>query len=99
MGENRERAGGMADQFAGKVKQGVGSLTGNEQVEAEGRAQELRGESRQETAETVGTARGMGEEAKGNIKQGAGNLLDNEQMQAEGQVEELKGKARQTFNQ
>ncbi len=99
MGENRERAGGMTDQLAGNVKQGVGSLTGNEQMEAEGRAQELQGESRQEAAKTAGTARGMGEEAKGNIKQGAGDLLGNEQMQAEGRVEELKGKARQKLNQ
>jgi uncharacterized protein YjbJ (UPF0337 family) len=99
MSENRERAGGMKDELVGNIKQGVGNLTGNEQMQAEGQAHETQGEARQEAAKTVGTARGMGEEAKGNVKQTTGDLLGNEQMQAEGNVDELKGETRQTFNQ
>jgi uncharacterized protein YjbJ (UPF0337 family) len=68
-------------------------------MEAEGRAQELGGESRQDFAKGVGTAKGMVEEAKGNLKQGLGNLTDNERLQAEGQADELKGEGRQRFNQ
>lgn len=99
MNENNERAKGKMDEIAGNVKQGIGNLTGNERMEAEGRAQELGGESRQDAAKTVGTAKGMAEEAKGNLKQGLGDLLDNEQMQAEGRADELKGEGRQRFNQ
>lgn len=99
MDENKERAKGKLDEVVGNVKQGLGNLTGNERMEAEGRAQELGGESRQDAAKTVGTAKGMAEEAKGNLKQGVGNLFDNEQLQAEGKADELKGEGRQRFNQ
>jgi uncharacterized protein YjbJ (UPF0337 family) len=99
MDENKERAKGKMDEVVGNLKQGFGNLTGNEQMEAEGRAQELGGESRQDFAKGVGTAKGMVEEAKGNLKQGLGNLTDNERLQAEGQADELKGEGRQRFNQ
>lgn len=99
MDENKERAKGKLDEVVGNVKQGLGNLTGNERLEAEGRAQELGGESRQDFAKGVGTAKGMAEEAKGNVKQGLGDLFDNEQMQAEGKADELKGEGRQRFNQ
>lgn len=99
MDENKERAKGKLDEVVGNVKQGVGNAFGNERMEAEGRAQELGGESRQDAAKTVGTAKGMAEEAKGNIKQGLGNLTDDERLHAEGRADELKGESRQKFNQ
>lgn len=99
MDENKERAKGKLDEVVGNVKQGVGSTFGNERMEAEGRAQELGGESRQDAAKTVGTVKGMAEEAKGNIKQGLGNLTDDERLHAEGHADELKGESRQKFNQ
>lgn len=98
MDENKERAKGKLDEVVGNIKQGVGNLTGNERVEAEGRAQELGGESRQDAAKTVGTAKGMAEEAKGHLKQGLGNLTDDERLQAEGRADELKGDSKQRFN-
>ena len=99
MDENKERAKGKLDEVVGNVKQGVGNLTGNEQWQAEGRAQELEGESRQDAAKAVGTVKGMAEEAKGNIKQAIGDATDNEQWQAEGRVDELKGEGKQRLNQ
>lgn len=99
MSENKERAKGMIDEAVGNVKQGIGNLTGNERLEAEGRAQELGGEARQETAKGVGRLKGAAEEVGGNIKKAAGDLLDNEQMQAEGEAKRLKGQARQDLNQ
>lgn len=47
MNENNERAKGKLDEVVGNVKQGLGNLTGNERLEAEGHADELSGESRQ----------------------------------------------------
>ena len=98
MNENNERAKGKVDEVVGNVKQGVGSAFGNERLEAEGRAQELGGESRQDVAKGVGTVKGVAEEAKGNIKQGLGNLTGNERLEAEGNVDEIKGEGRQRFN-
>jgi uncharacterized protein YjbJ (UPF0337 family) len=99
MDENKERAKGKLDEVVGNIKQGVGNAFGNERLEAEGRAQELGGESRQDVAKGVGTLKGMAEEAKGNIKQGLGDLTGNERLQAEGTADELKGEGRQRFNQ
>lgn len=99
MNENNERAKGKLDEVVGNIKQGVGNAFGNEQMEAEGRAQELGGESRQDFAKGVGKVKGMAEEAKGNLKQGLGDMTDNERLQAEGTADELKGEGRQRFNQ
>ncbi|HEX6288023.1 MAG TPA: CsbD family protein [Herpetosiphonaceae bacterium] len=99
MDENKERAKGKIDEVVGNIKQGVGSAFGNERMEAEGRAQELGGESRQDVAKGVGTMKGMAEEVKGNIKQGLGDLTDDERLQAEGKADELKGESRQRFNE
>ena len=99
MDENKERGKGKMDELVGNVKQGIGNLTGNERMEAEGRAQELGGESRQHVAKGVGHTKGMAEEAKGSLKEGFGNLTGNERMQAEGEADQLKGEGRQRFNQ
>ena len=99
MDENTERMKGKADEIVGNIKQGAGDMVGNERLEAEGKAQELGGEARQETAKAVGQAKGAAEEAKGNLKQGLGNLTDDERLQAEGKVDELQGEARQKANQ
>ncbi len=99
MAENQERGKGKLEEIGGQIKKGVGNMTGNEQMEAEGRAQELKGEGRQETAKAVGSGKGMVDQAKGNLKQGVGNLTGNEQMQAEGKVDEMKGDARRTVNE
>ena len=58
----RDRAEGMFDQGKGKVKQGVGDLTGNEQMKGEGQVDELKGK---------------GEQAWGDIKDAADDLKDD----------------------
>ena len=58
----RDRTEGMFDQGKGKVKQGVGDLTGNEQMQGEGEIDELKGK---------------GEQTWGDIKDAAGDLKDD----------------------
>lgn len=99
MNENNERAKGKLEEIGGNISQGIGRLTGNEQLEAEGRATELKGEGRQDAAKAVGTVKGIVEEARGNIKQALGDATNSEQMQAEGRADELRGEGRQRFNQ
>ena len=99
MGANEERIKGKAEEIKGHVKHGVGSLIGNEQMQAEGHAEEAAGEARQEAAKAAERLKGTGEELKGKLKGAAGDLIDNEQMQAEGKADELKGQARQKANQ
>ncbi|PLS76989.1 MAG: hypothetical protein CYG59_26245 [Chloroflexi bacterium] len=68
-------------------------------MEAEGRAQELGGESRQDVAKGVGTAKGTAQEVTGSLKEGLGNLTGNERLQAEGEADQMMGEGRQRLNQ
>ncbi len=45
---------GLANEAAGNVKQGLGNLTGDEKLKAEGKAQEVKGEGQK----TMGDAKG-----------------------------------------
>ena len=76
---------GSKNEMMGGVKQGLGKLTGDEGLEAEGAAQKNMG-----TAERKGS--GALHEVKGNIKKGAGKLLDSPTLQAEGEAEKVRGK-------
>ena len=47
MGANEERMKGKGEELKGNLKQGVGRMIDDEQMEAEGRADELKGRARQ----------------------------------------------------
>ena len=77
---------GRTDEFKGSVKETAGKALGNEQWQAEGKADKLKGKSEREAA-------GMKDTAVGAVKSGAGRALGNEQMQVEGEAQRVKGKA------
>jgi len=76
------------NEMVGGVKKGLGKLTGDEALEAEGAAQKNMG-----TAERKSS--GAMDELKGNVKKGAGKLLDSPTLKAEGEADRLGGKAKQ----
>jgi uncharacterized protein YjbJ (UPF0337 family) len=92
------RGEGAAEQIGGKIKHGIGKAIGNEQMQAEGKAKELKGEAREESAKAEERGKGKVEEVTGAVKNRVGAVIDNEQMQAEGKARELKGEARQKAN-
>ncbi|MFK5599799.1 CsbD family protein [Methylobacterium sp. HMF5984] len=61
MSSTTDKIKGLANEAVANVKQGVGNVTGNDKLVAEGKAQELKGEAQK----TVGDA-----------KDGAQNLAD-----------------------
>ena len=61
MSSTTDKIMGLANEAAGNVKQGIGNVTGNDKLVAEGKAQELKGEAQK----TVG-----------DVKDGAKNLAD-----------------------
>jgi uncharacterized protein YjbJ (UPF0337 family) len=87
------------DKVVGGIKENVGSLVGNHQMEAEGLARKEKGNAELEAAKAEQRAIGTKEQVKGNIKETAGNVLGNEQWQAEGKADRLKGEARKKANQ
>ena len=89
---------GKGEEIGGKIKAGVGKLIGNEQMEAEGRAHELKGKAKQEAAKSAERTKGKVQEAAGAVKNRVGAVLDNGRMEAEGRAKELEGEARQERN-
>ncbi|PZU47763.1 MAG: CsbD family protein [Sphingomonas sp.] len=47
MGELKDKAKGLTNEAVGNVKQGIGKVTGNDKLRAEGVAQERKGEAQQ----------------------------------------------------
>jgi uncharacterized protein YjbJ (UPF0337 family) len=75
------------DEMKGRVKQGLGRVTGDEETEAEGRSE----------AEWAGTRRevkGTIQETGGHVREGAGRLLGDEEMEAKGMADQLEGRVR-----
>jgi uncharacterized protein YjbJ (UPF0337 family) len=65
MGSTTDKMKGYANEAAGKAKQGVGKVTGNDKMRAEGAAQEVKGDAQK----TVG-------KVKGAIKNAADKVAD-----------------------
>lgn len=80
--------GERMDELKGRVKQGVGKVTGDEQTRAEGHAEA-------ESAEKRRKAKGKVQEVGGRVQEGVGDVLDNKRMEAEGRANRLKGETRQ----
>jgi uncharacterized protein YjbJ (UPF0337 family) len=98
MGNATNRGEGAAERLGGKIKAGIGKLIGNERMEAEGRAQELRGTAKEEAAKAGERAKGKVDEVMGAAKNRVGAVVDDEQMKAEGKAKELAAEARQKAN-
>lgn len=98
MSNASKRSEGAAEKMGGKIKGTIGKLIDNEQMEAEGKAKELKGTAKEESAKSAERSKGKIEEVSGALKNRVGHVIDNEQMQAEGKLKELKGQARQNAN-
>jgi uncharacterized protein YjbJ (UPF0337 family) len=74
------------EELKGDVKKGLGDLTGNERLEAEGEVQAGEARAGRKT-------KGALQEAGGAVKEGLGKLTGDEARQAAGAAERLRGKA------
>jgi uncharacterized protein YjbJ (UPF0337 family) len=52
MSGNTDKVSGMANEAAGKIKQGVGKAVGSDKLRGEGAAQELRGDAQKLKGDT-----------------------------------------------
>jgi uncharacterized protein YjbJ (UPF0337 family) len=98
MSNQSEKSEGVAEKIGGKIKKGIGAVIGDDQMRAEGKAKELRGEARVEAAKSAERGKGAVEEAVGAVKNRIGQVIDNDRMAAGGKAKELKGQARQATN-
>lgn len=98
MGTAADRTEGAAEKVGGKIKEAVGGVVGNEQMQAEGRAKAMQGEAKEEAAKAGERAKGAVHEAAGKVKNVVGAVTGSGRMQAEGKATELEGEARQKAN-
>lgn len=76
---------GRKDEVVGGIKKGLGKLTGDDALEAEGSAQQTGGRAKRKVS-------GAGHEVKGSVKSAAGDLLDSPSLKAEGEAEKAAGR-------
>jgi uncharacterized protein YjbJ (UPF0337 family) len=81
--------GERIDEMKGKVKEGVGKVTGNEKLEAEGRVEH-------DTAKASREIKGAGNQIKGNIEEGLGKVTGDEETHARGIADRMKGDTQRT---
>ena len=62
MSSTTDKIKGLANEAVGNIKQGVGSATGNEKLQAEGKAQELKGEAQKTVGDAKDGDQGRGSE-------------------------------------
>ena len=77
---------GRTDELKGGLKEGLGKLTGDKGLQAEGATQKESGRVRRK-------ARGATKEARGSAKRAAGKVIDSPTLQAEGEADRLGGRA------
>jgi uncharacterized protein YjbJ (UPF0337 family) len=77
------------DEAKGNVKQGFGKLTGDHEMEAEGKAEHDSAVARREL-------KGAANQLKGNAKEGLGKITGDDEMRARGTADHIKGDTQRT---
>jgi uncharacterized protein YjbJ (UPF0337 family) len=72
------------DEFKGGLKEGAGKMTGDTELEAEGRGE-------REIARARRNIKGVGDQIKGGVERGIGKLSGDKSREAEGAGTQLKG--------
>ncbi|CAG8562326.1 4397_t:CDS:2 [Ambispora leptoticha] len=90
---------GNTTYYTGAAKEKVGTVLGNERMQAEGKVEKLQGESEYNAAQFKGQTQGVKDNVKGHAKDAIGGITGNQQMQAEGKLDKTSGQAQQKANQ
>jgi uncharacterized protein YjbJ (UPF0337 family) len=72
------------DEMKGNIKQGIGKVTGNEELEAEGKVEHDKAKASREM-------KGAGNQIKGSVEEGVGKVTGDEETEARGMADRLKG--------
>ncbi|WP_174301836.1 CsbD family protein [Caulobacter sp. S45] len=108
MSDNRIE--GAGDKVAGSVKEGLGKLTGDAKLQAEGVAQKAGGSVQNAAGRVQDRAasepqggidhdrvEGSGKKFGGSVKEGLGNLTGDEKLKAEGHADKAAGGLQNAF--
>ena len=78
--------GERMDEMKGNIKQGAGKITGNREMEAEGRAEHDTAKAKRET-------KGAANKVKGHVEEGLGRVTGDEETEGRGIADRMKGDA------
>jgi uncharacterized protein YjbJ (UPF0337 family) len=76
--------GERMDEAKGNIKEGVGKLTGDTEMQAEGSTE-------RDTAKAKREIKGAGEKVKGSVEEGLGKVTGDEETRARGMADRVKG--------
>ena len=76
--------GDRVDEIQGKTKESIGDLSGNEEMEGEGRDEAAEAKAKRETEGAV-------DKGVGKVQEGWGDLTDDEETEAEGKARQAEG--------
>ena len=74
------------DEAKGDIKQGIGKVTGNQDMQAEGKAEH-------DEAAAKRQVKGVGNQVKGSVEEGLGKVTGDDETQARGTADRLKGES------
>ena len=76
--------GERMDEMKGNLKEGAGKVTGDEDMQVEGRAERDAAQASRET-------KGVGNQMKGSVEEGIGKITGDDETRARGMADRLKG--------
>ena len=77
------------DETKGNLKEGFGKLTGDTDMQAEGKAQS-------DTAHASREVKGAGNQIKGSVEEGVGKVTGDDETRARGTADRIKGDTQRT---
>jgi uncharacterized protein YjbJ (UPF0337 family) len=77
------------DEAKGNIKEGFGKVTGNKDMEAEGKAEH-------DAAEGKRQVKGAANQVKGSVEEGLGKVTGDKETEARGTADRLKGDSQRT---
>lgn len=80
--------GDRVDELKGNVKEGVGDLTGNDEMKREGEQESATAKAKRETEGAV-------DKAAGKVQEEWGDLTDDASNEAKGKARQVEGEAKQ----
>jgi len=81
--------GDRMDEAKGNIKEGFGKVTGNEKMQAEGRAEHDTAKGRREV-------KGAANQVKGSVEEGLGRVTGDDETRARGTADRIKGDTQRT---
>jgi uncharacterized protein YjbJ (UPF0337 family) len=81
--------GDRIDETKGNIKEGFGKMTGDRDMQAEGRAEH-------DTAKARREVKGAANQVKGNVEEGLGRVTGDDETRARGTADRIKGDTQRT---